>query len=907
MNNKTFILATVEHLKKLLILLAVSLPLYLQGSHIVGGEFELVHKENFIYTVRLILYFDVNHGSPGARDTIITSAIYRKSDNRFMMLVKMPLISETRVSYTQPKCSKGEIITNKMVYSADIALGESTYTDPQGYYLSWQRCCRNYEITNIYSEKPSEISKSAGQTFYLEFPPVVKNGFPFINSSPILFPPLNDYACPGRPYYADFAGTDPDGDSLVYSLVTPLSTTTTDAFPPNSPAPYPEVIWRPGFSLDKITKGLPDLKISPQGLVTVTPADSGLYVFAVRCEQFRDGIKIGESRRDFQMLVLDFCTAAEPPVILGKKITDATFAYQDDMAISFDYGSADNSRCIRVQVTDPDSKKSSDRLREKISLRVVPLNFRSSIVSEVLPLIKTATLVDGSAAEFDICFPECPYFFGGAYQLGIIAMDDACSIPLTDTLRVEVTVNLPANQKPVFSTPDVSASLIEGDVQVWPVAAFDPDGDTLIISRLAQGFVPENSGMVFNYTYVSPSQITGQFLWDTHCDVYDFSTRSSFLVELRADDRDVCNAQREYGAMKLNLNVSLPKNDPPIIDSNLDPGPSDRRIIIRDKKVFDLIDFQVSGADQIDHDSLELILTGVDFDPAFYEMNFPAQRGRTYVSSDFNWLPGCDNLNLNLRDEFDLRFILIDRVNKCRVYKADTLDVILKINPPDNTAPELIFSNVSNEVMVSGTQISAKTDELIQFRLTGTDTDKNPVDQLKLNLIQIEGTGSAAGASFAPATGTTQITSEFIWRPDCSAFGRSDWTATFKLTFLLADDKCFNVLGDTVVVDVALSDPQPDEQKMMLPNIVTPNGDGLNEVFILDREDGSLNEIVGLPKDNCSSRFEEILIYNRWGKPVFESTDRYFNWQPPAYAEGVYYYNLKYTLRLYKGTVTVTR
>ena len=102
MNNKTIILATVEHLRKLLILTIVAMPLWLQASHIVGGEFELIHKENFIYTVRLIVYFDVNHGNPGARDTVVTATIYRKSDNRFMMFVRLFVCS--RVGCATPVC-----------------------------------------------------------------------------------------------------------------------------------------------------------------------------------------------------------------------------------------------------------------------------------------------------------------------------------------------------------------------------------------------------------------------------------------------------------------------------------------------------------------------------------------------------------------------------------------------------------------------------------------------------------------------------------------------------------------------------------------------------------------------------------------------------------------------------------
>ena len=292
------------------------------ASHIVGGEFELIYIDGQRYRLNLILYFDVVNGNPGARDPSATVRIFRKFDNAPMMDVFIPFLEQVRVEYFQPLCSNGEIITDKLIYSTEITLSADIYDDPGGYYISWERCCRNYTITNIFSEDPvNGGSLSAGQTFYLEFPAVVKNGQPFINSSPQLFPPLNDYACPNRPYWVDFAGIDIDNDSLVYSLVTPLNTVTPQAIPAGGPhpGPYPNVTWRPGFGLENIMKARPHLQISNKGFLTVTPGNQGLYVFAVKCEEFRDGEKIGEVIRDFQMLVLDRCPVADPPVIKGKK------------------------------------------------------------------------------------------------------------------------------------------------------------------------------------------------------------------------------------------------------------------------------------------------------------------------------------------------------------------------------------------------------------------------------------------------------------------------------------------------------------------------------------------------------------------------------------------------------------
>ena len=368
------------------------LALPVMASHIVGGEFEVIHISGNTYRINLILYFDILNGSPGARDNNIVAAIYRKRDNQFMQNVSFDSPSETNVSYTQPECSRGEIVTSKLVYSTQVVLSDSRYNDPQGYYIVWERCCRNYTITNIYSENPDVSSRAAGQTFYLEFPPVVKNGQPFYNSSPRLFPPLNDYACPRKPYYVDFAGVDDDGDSLVYSLVTPLTTHSIVALPPLQPAPYPLVTWRNPFSLENVLNGDPDLAISTDGFLTATPSQQGLYVFAVKCDEYREGVKIGETRRDFQMLVVDVCPRAEAPQILGKKLGDPTFGFDENMQVTFNNTVADSARCIEVQVSDPDASKQDDNFTENVKIRAIPLGFRKN-VSEILPEVTNATLV----------------------------------------------------------------------------------------------------------------------------------------------------------------------------------------------------------------------------------------------------------------------------------------------------------------------------------------------------------------------------------------------------------------------------------------------------------------------------------------------------------------------------------
>src|SRR3954471_10394486 len=135
------------------LLLMVVLPVY--ASHIVGGEFELIHISGYTYQLNMVLYFDDINGVPGAQDPSATVSFYRKRDNIFITSLVLPLISRNPVSYTQPTCSSGLLKTDRLYYTANIILSPDTFNDPQGYYISWQRCCRNYNITNIYSENPA--------------------------------------------------------------------------------------------------------------------------------------------------------------------------------------------------------------------------------------------------------------------------------------------------------------------------------------------------------------------------------------------------------------------------------------------------------------------------------------------------------------------------------------------------------------------------------------------------------------------------------------------------------------------------------------------------------------------------------------------------------------------------------
>jgi hypothetical protein len=881
----------------LAILLLISLPSF--ASHIVGGEFEIIHVSGNNYRVNLILYFDVLNGSAGARDNAITAVIYRKRDNALMRSVSFANPVETPVLYTQPSCSHGEVVTTKMVYSTTITLSDSQYSDAAGYYIIWERCCRNYTITNVYSNDPATSPQAAGQTFYLEFPPVVKDGAPFINSTPHLFPPLSDYACPRKPYFVDFAGVDDDGDSLAYSLVTPLSTHTIDAFPPLLSRPYPEVTWRPPFSLNNIIGGSPDLRISPDGLLTATPMQQGLFVFAVKCEEYRDGIKIGEVRRDFQMLVVDACPKAEPPQIKGRKLADASFAYDKQMSVTF-ANVPDAERCIEVQVSDPDALSPDDNLTEKVKIKAIPIGFKKN-VSSVLPREVTATLLNGSTKVFQICFDECP-LANGPFQIGIVAFDDACSVPLSDTLVVTVNIEPPPNQQAQFTTPNVEELIAEGTVRSWPIRGIDPDGDQLIVGVVTDNFVLEDVGMKIVQHQLTDGSYEAELIWDTHCDVADFKYKSEFNIKILLDDVDVC-LLAQPDVMEFKLKVDLPPNVPPVIDSDLTSNPAERYVTGITRKVNESLFFHVMGRDD-DNDHLVLGGEGVGFSLSDYNISFPGATGNGAVVSPFSWNVFCDNVDLDKRDQFTFRFILVDDNNRCRVYQADTLDVTVKLLPPDNDAPLLQVSSLEREMPLVNNTISALIGQQVTLGLLATDPDVAPqADMLHLDLIDVK--GGAEGYVFEPAMGQRSVNTTFAWKPECAMLG-DQTEATFTFTFNVTDDRCWSQKGDTLAVDVTVHDVDRDAENFLPPNVITPNGDDRNDFFAMVREDPTTHELINiLPVDNCEGQFKGIFIVNRWGMEVYHSADRDFRWYAEDQAAGVYFYTLKYSDRDYKGTVSV--
>jgi hypothetical protein len=899
-------------MKRVLLVFLCLLASPLLASHIVGGEFEFLYRGKQAgtgyqrYHLSLILYFDKINGRPTAKDLSVIIKIFRKRDNAIMRELSLDLLTEAAVQYKRPNCSSGSSIkTDRLYYTfggftgsqSELVLPPDEFDDPQGYYIAWERCCRNYSITNIYSQDPDTGGLIyAGQAFYLEFPPLMVNDEPFINSSPSLFQPLSDYACPGRLYTVDFSGTDPDGDSLVYSMVVPLNTHTGEAIPFGGPkpAPYPKVNYRSGFGLNNIMKGNPDLKISKTGILSVVPTTAGLYVFAVKCEEFRDGRKIGEIRRDFQMLVLAACPPASPPVVEGKKKSDPTFI-KDNLVVSFDQNATDIQRCIEIRVTDPDASTTHG---EDIEILAVAVNFENDNIDEVLPDVSTAKLTDATPVSFSICFPECPYT-EGTYVLDIVVLNESCGGALTDTIRVNVTVEVPLNNPPVFTPSEVIKTVTEGGPPYSvEFTAEDSDNDDLTLIYPSTGSIDfAKYGFSVQNISTAPGKIVSVLQWDTRCDVFDFSVKREFEFKFEVDDNDKCNVTPNDSII-FKLKRQIDDFHDPVIEYV--PDPSLEKITLN-KKIYESVSFDVHAFDADVDDVLILSGEGDEFSLPEYGAVFPTQTFKADKIAPFQWYLNCDKIDIEEKDQFHFYLIVRDNQNICGYDLADTLDVTVNVLPPDNLTPQISlngdFGDMTANILMG---------EELTVPVMGIDGDTQPQDNLSLELIDATGNVMPEGYAFtSQSPSTTPVNGTFTWKPNCAIFQDENYQNNYVFRFRVIDDRCFHNDADTISLLLNVKDVDSDSPEFLPPNVITPGDNNeLNEYFALVKNvDGQIVSI--LPKDNCQGKFVNITIVNRWGRHVYQSDDRDFKWYAESESGGMYYYLLKYTNREYKGIIHV--
>lgn len=317
----------------LTLIFCASLSAPLDAMHIIGGEVKYECRgrdtvnNRVTFFVTFTMYRDSRSGGANF-DNNAKFGIYSGNGQSWNFVRTIEVATPDNVSVVPIDDSNPCILVpvnvgvEKGVYTFTVTLPIIT----QNYMIVFQRCCRNNTILNLIN--PGDT----GAAFATEIDPTSQNS---CNTSPSFnnFPPV--VICVNRDIDFDHSALDIDGDSLVYEFCPSLTAGGTDGAttpgsaisctgvtpdPANCRPPYDDVTYRlPSFSFDQPMG--PNITINPvTGLISGAPNLLGQYIVGVCVKEYRNGVQIGNLRRDFQFNV----TTCEVAVTADLKATSKT-------------------------------------------------------------------------------------------------------------------------------------------------------------------------------------------------------------------------------------------------------------------------------------------------------------------------------------------------------------------------------------------------------------------------------------------------------------------------------------------------------------------------------------------------------------------------------------------------------
>ncbi|QJW88442.1 gliding motility-associated C-terminal domain-containing protein [Spirosoma taeanense] len=314
--------------------LALAAPSPLRADHLVGGDLTMTYLgKPGLFRITMNQYWnETNNTGDYSNDAQQEVFVFSRRTNTFMNSILLRQTHKQPVTYQNPACARANRLQTVEVRFDSLFQFDSRYTDPEGYYLVWERCCRNGSVMNI--RNPAQT----GFVLYLQFPPPTGET---PNSSPNFTLAAGDYVCLNQAYQLNFSAQDSDGDQLTYRLVTPWAGYTNPAQRRGtviSRSSYPTVVWQDGFSDGAVIPGPAPLRIDPNtGILSLTAGQTGLFAFAVEVTESRNGHPIGVARREFQLLVTDCSkTLLSPPVITrsGQPVETVTLCDTDSATLA---------------------------------------------------------------------------------------------------------------------------------------------------------------------------------------------------------------------------------------------------------------------------------------------------------------------------------------------------------------------------------------------------------------------------------------------------------------------------------------------------------------------------------------------------------------------------------------------
>ncbi|MFM2048334.1 MAG: hypothetical protein RI955_882, partial [Bacteroidota bacterium] len=247
----------------LIIVLLISTS-QLFASHLMGGQITAKRIDSFKYEMILTVYRDTD-GIP-----VYPTEYFNFSVDSQGTWIPIAM-------HSVAKDSGAYFLNGTEVYHY---IDTMLFPSAGKFLINYNNCCRNAAIINM--------SNPIGESLFLQTILTIDSSGG--NSTPEFLNPPVTLAQKNWPWYYNPLPYDADGDSIAWQLVTPLGASG---------------IVVAGYSIPRGNALMPFTLDSVTGAITWMPDTIGHFVASFLVSEFKNGIKIGEIRRDMQIIVQD--------------------------------------------------------------------------------------------------------------------------------------------------------------------------------------------------------------------------------------------------------------------------------------------------------------------------------------------------------------------------------------------------------------------------------------------------------------------------------------------------------------------------------------------------------------------------------------------------------------------------
>lgn len=318
-----------------------------EARHIAGGEISYEYLgagsgTNLKYRITLKLYRDCLSDGAELDDRSFITIYPQNSQTAITNLsVDINRIEEISLSAPGPCIDNPPIVCYKIgYYIAEVELPISQ----NGYDVSFQRCCRIENITNVNN------SGNTGATYTSKIPGTNIAPNAPLNSSPTFNTQDTVIICEGNPFFYNFGAVDKEKDDLTYEFQEAYNGASSNTpLPPKADAP-PYISLPYSFGFTPFQPMGPGVTINPiSGLVSGIAPNAGIYVITVAVVERRNGVIINKHRKDLHIKVAACSIAAADlqPEYVTCDGFNLTFANRSSSSLIktyfWDFGVAGNS------------------------------------------------------------------------------------------------------------------------------------------------------------------------------------------------------------------------------------------------------------------------------------------------------------------------------------------------------------------------------------------------------------------------------------------------------------------------------------------------------------------------------------------------------------------------------------